>query len=270
MPAAAGCSPARWACSYVSAAAPGQDCWRASARPILVWQPGGAPALYRDDEAEARRLTGVKDPNSISSPRARLACLLLVLVAAGAAACRAAAPAARAEAEALLLRMQASGCEFQRNGSWYSGAEARAHLLKKLDYLDSRALITTTEQFIAQGASASNAMSGQPYAGSLRGRSRPWRAALAHGRVAAAQAAGWRRRIRKPQPSSPRASKLAVVGSRRPAAALTPVDQRKVREGDSGRLEADRGAAACGDKAETALGRAWSRRSGHCGVETAA
>ena len=110
--------------------------------------------------------------------RARLACLLLVLVAAGAAA--PAAPlrtAARAEAEALLLRMQASGCEFQRNGSWYSGAEARAHLLKKLDYLDSKGLITTTEQFIAQGASASS-MSGQPYlvrcAGKPAVESGPW------------------------------------------------------------------------------------------------
>ena len=29
---------------------------------LALWQPGGAPALYRDDEAEARRLTGVKDP----------------------------------------------------------------------------------------------------------------------------------------------------------------------------------------------------------------
>jgi hypothetical protein len=26
---------------------------------IALWQPGGAPALYRDDEAEARRLAAV-------------------------------------------------------------------------------------------------------------------------------------------------------------------------------------------------------------------
>jgi hypothetical protein len=95
--------------------------------------------------------------------RAPLASLLFVLVAAAHTAHAAPLPpAARAEAEALLLRMQASGCEFQRNGSWYSGAEARGHLLKKLDYLEGKGLITTTEQFIAQGASSSS-MSGKPY-----------------------------------------------------------------------------------------------------------
>jgi hypothetical protein len=95
--------------------------------------------------------------------RALLASLLFALVAVVHAAHAAPLPpAARAEAEALLLRMQASGCEFQRNGSWYSGAEARGHLLKKLDYLEGKGLITTTEQFIAQGASSSS-MSGKPY-----------------------------------------------------------------------------------------------------------
>ncbi len=47
-------------------------------------------------------------------------------------------PAARADVDALLTRLQSSGCEFNRNGSWYSGAEAKAHLLKKLDYLEAR------------------------------------------------------------------------------------------------------------------------------------
>lgn len=91
---------------------------------------------------------------------ARLACVLLVFAGAGQAAPLPAA--ARAEAEMLLQRLAASGCDFQRNGSWYSGAEARGHLLKKLDYLEGKGLIATTEQFIAQGASASS-MSGQPY-----------------------------------------------------------------------------------------------------------
>ncbi|MFG6459056.1 DUF5329 domain-containing protein [Roseateles sp. BYS96W] len=71
-------------------------------------------------------------------------------------------PAARAEVDALLNRLQSSGCEFNRNGSWYAGAEARAHLLKKLDYLEGKGQVQTTEQFIALGASASS-MSGQPY-----------------------------------------------------------------------------------------------------------
>lgn len=69
---------------------------------------------------------------------------------------------ARAEVDALLARLQASGCEFNRNGSWYAGAEARAHLLKKLDYLEGKDMVSTAEQFIDRGASSSS-MSGKPY-----------------------------------------------------------------------------------------------------------
>ncbi|MCE4553622.1 DUF5329 domain-containing protein [Pelomonas cellulosilytica] len=71
-------------------------------------------------------------------------------------------PAARSEVDALLGRLQASGCEFNRNGSWYAGAEAKAHLLKKLEYLEGKDLVKTTEQFIERGASASS-MSGKAY-----------------------------------------------------------------------------------------------------------
>ena len=69
---------------------------------------------------------------------------------------------ARAEVDALLSRLQASGCEFNRNGSWYSGADAKTHLLKKLDYLEGKDLVKTAEQFIERGASGSS-MSGKPY-----------------------------------------------------------------------------------------------------------
>lgn len=71
-------------------------------------------------------------------------------------------PAARAEIEALLARLPASGCQFNRNGSWHSGAEAQAHLRKKLAYLEDRQLVTTAEQFIERGASRSS-LSGRPY-----------------------------------------------------------------------------------------------------------
>lgn len=71
-------------------------------------------------------------------------------------------PVPRAEVDALLTRLQTSGCEFNRNGSWYAGAEAKAHLLKKLDYLEGKDLVRTAEQFIERGASASS-MSGKPY-----------------------------------------------------------------------------------------------------------
>jgi hypothetical protein len=69
---------------------------------------------------------------------------------------------ARAEVDALLSRLQASGCEFNRNGSWYAGADAKAHLLKKLDYLEGKDLAKTAEQFIERGASGSS-VSGKPY-----------------------------------------------------------------------------------------------------------
>jgi hypothetical protein len=71
-------------------------------------------------------------------------------------------PAARAEVDALLARLQSSGCEFNRNGSWYSGTDAKAHLLKKLDYLERKDMVKSTEQFIERGASGSS-MSGKPY-----------------------------------------------------------------------------------------------------------
>ncbi len=71
-------------------------------------------------------------------------------------------PAARAEITGLLQRLQASGCQFNRNGAWYSGEEAKAHLLQKLDYLERKDLVHSTEQFIALGATESS-MSGKPY-----------------------------------------------------------------------------------------------------------
>lgn len=73
------------------------------------------------------------------------------------------APAVRTEIQGLLQRLQDSGCEFNRNGSWYSGAEARGHLLKKLDYLESHdSAPRRSEDFIQQAASTSS-MSGKPY-----------------------------------------------------------------------------------------------------------
>lgn len=90
----------------------------------------------------------------------------------------AATPAAtRTEAAQLMTAVEKSGCKFSRNGSWYSGADARAHLQKKFDYLDKKDMLTTTESFIEKGASASS-MSGKPYemqcAGSKQVTSAEW------------------------------------------------------------------------------------------------
>lgn len=91
----------------------------------------------------------------------RLPCVALASMLALAHATPLTAPA-RADVEALLTRLQTSGCEFNRNGSWYAGAQARAHLLKKLDYLEGKDMVSTAEQFIERAASTSS-MSGTPY-----------------------------------------------------------------------------------------------------------
>lgn len=68
----------------------------------------------------------------------------------------------RAEIDALLGKLQASGCQFNRNGSWYSGAEAKDHLLRKLAYFEDKGTVQTTEQFIELAASKSSS-SGKAY-----------------------------------------------------------------------------------------------------------
>ena len=85
-------------------------------------------------------------------------------LALGWSSCRAAglSTTARAEIDALLLELEHSGCRFNRNGSWYTAEEARAHLQKKLDYAIERDLLHSTEQFIAEAASRSS-MSGEEY-----------------------------------------------------------------------------------------------------------
>ncbi|MFL6657152.1 MAG: DUF5329 domain-containing protein [Massilia sp.] len=71
-------------------------------------------------------------------------------------------PAVRSEVAQLMTAVEKSGCKFNRNGSWYSAEEARAHLQKKFDYMDKKDLVTSTEVFIEKGASTSS-MSGKPY-----------------------------------------------------------------------------------------------------------
>ncbi|MCC2957012.1 DUF5329 domain-containing protein [Massilia sp. IC2-477] len=72
-------------------------------------------------------------------------------------------PAIRAEIDGLMAKMSNSGCEFERNGSWHSGADARKHLLRKLDYIEGRReTLQSTEQFIDLAASKSS-FSGRPY-----------------------------------------------------------------------------------------------------------
>ena len=92
----------------------------------------------------------------------RLVAFLLscIVVTAGTAAPL--SPAVKAEIDGLMSRLEASDCEFNRSGTWYSGTEAKSHLLRKLKYFEDRGAVRSTEQFIELAASSSS-VTGQPY-----------------------------------------------------------------------------------------------------------
>jgi len=71
-------------------------------------------------------------------------------------------PVAEREIAHLLDYLNTSSCRFNRNGSWYSAAEATDHLHKKYDYLVSKHKLSSAEDVIALAASQSS-MSGKTY-----------------------------------------------------------------------------------------------------------
>ena len=75
---------------------------------------------------------------------------------------KATADAARREIAALIAALGASGCAFQRNGTWYDAATARAHLQRKYEYLRKRDLAPSAELFVERAASRSS-VSGKAY-----------------------------------------------------------------------------------------------------------
>lgn len=96
------------------------------------------------------------------------------------------------EVAELLARVEQSGCEFGRAGSWYTGLQARAHLQKKYDYLLSRQELASTEDFVDKAATRSS-MTGAAYtmrcAGASASPSAVWLVAeLTRMRVAAGSA----------------------------------------------------------------------------------
>ena len=92
----------------------------------------------------------------------RLLLALLTYAAVASAAAAPVEPAVRAEIDALLARLSSSACQVNRNGTWHDAAEARTHMLRKLQYLEGKGMVQTTEQFIELAASTSSA-SGKPY-----------------------------------------------------------------------------------------------------------
>ena len=52
------------------------------------------------------------------------------------------------ETGALFQRLETSGCEFNRNGTWYGAGKARAHLERKTKYLMKKKPDATAEEVI--------------------------------------------------------------------------------------------------------------------------
>jgi len=87
--------------------------------------------------------------------------LLFILLSANATAAKI-SQAKNNEVEHLFKYLENSGCEFNRNNSWYTASEAVEHIKSKYEYLLEKGKITTTESFIEMAATKSS-MSGQQY-----------------------------------------------------------------------------------------------------------
>ena len=68
----------------------------------------------------------------------------------------------KAEIEHLFQYLEESGCQFNRNGVWYTPIEAVDHIKTKYEYLLGKDMISTTESFIEKAATKSS-MSGEQY-----------------------------------------------------------------------------------------------------------
>lgn len=88
---------------------------------------------------------------------------LLALALAGPALAEAPPPSeAEREIAALIDGLRDSPCRFERNGRWYDGERAAAHLRRKYDYARERGKAGSAEDFIELAASRSS-FTGRPY-----------------------------------------------------------------------------------------------------------
>lgn len=68
----------------------------------------------------------------------------------------------KAEIDYLFSYLKDSGCQFNRNGKWYSADEAVSHLGTKYKYLLEKNMLSSTEDFVDKAATGSS-VSGKPY-----------------------------------------------------------------------------------------------------------
>ena len=62
----------------------------------------------------------------------------------------------------LFSTLEASNCQFYRNGSWHVAKDASLHLQSKYKYLQDKDLVPSAEKFIERAATQSS-MSGKAY-----------------------------------------------------------------------------------------------------------
>jgi Family of unknown function (DUF5329) len=103
---------------------------------------------------------------------------LLLLLGHFFTAAQAAEPATtKQEIAHLFTTLEASGCQFNRNGSWYGAKEAAGHLTSKYKYLQDKDLVPSAEKFIERAATESS-LSGKAYqikcADNVAQPSAPW------------------------------------------------------------------------------------------------
>jgi Family of unknown function (DUF5329) len=104
------------------------------------------------------------DPSLVSHytlPMRKLAFVALMLISAASAA-EGVPPVAQQEINHLFAYLKASGCQFSRNGSWYTPQEAVDHLNDKYQYLIHHDMVNTAEDFIEYAATKSS-WSGKAY-----------------------------------------------------------------------------------------------------------
>jgi hypothetical protein len=104
----------------------------------------------------------MKKPKIIPRSIFTVAAAVAMAMATGGVALAAPTAKAQGEIDALIAGLGASGCQFERNGSWYEAKAARDHLQKKYTYLRKHDMADTAELFIERGASKSS-MSGKSY-----------------------------------------------------------------------------------------------------------
>ena len=87
---------------------------------------------------------------------------IVLLAAFGIASAQTPSSTTTREITSLFTSLETSGCEFNRNGSWYNATKATEHLKRKYDYLIKKHLVDSAESFIARAATESS-MSGKAY-----------------------------------------------------------------------------------------------------------